>query len=48
MLHGFDFLTPKAQGRVTETRFETFVISPYCPVKDLEGNFFGFGRHIWQ
>jgi hypothetical protein len=48
MLHGFNFLAPKAQGRVTETRFETFVVGPYCPVENLEGYFFGLGGHIWQ
>jgi hypothetical protein len=33
---------PEALGRVTEARFETFVIGPYCPVEDLKCNFFGF------
>jgi hypothetical protein len=42
MLHGLNFLTPEAPGRVTKTRFETFVIGPYCSVEDLKGNFFGF------
>jgi hypothetical protein len=46
MLHSFNFLTPVALGRGTEPGFETFVVGPYCSIKDLECNFFYFGRQV--
>jgi hypothetical protein len=44
VLHGFDFLTPVALGGGAEPRFVTLIVSPYSSIKNLESNFFCFGR----